>query len=361
MKYYEIYRLLLHVLYTPTVCHDIILNYYLDFTNNDLFHPDAQYLEQLLTTGLHCKEISYTILSHYLFFDEICYEKRELDYQIIYDTLSDALHVNDISNHIISNYLCDQIYFFSFPAWLQRYVEDKFCVSSVYYDTHYYYLFGKLHGPGDKPAIHDGDNYYDEWYKNDEPYRANDLPTDVDNTGTMAWRNFIGYHRDNDKPAFIEKTSEQWFQNGRLHRDNDLPAHVEKHNQYKAWYRHGILHRDNDQPAIMSDCFLIYYQNGVTHRDNDLPACIYQKFTAWYRNGMIHREGGLPAIVFKDGLEICCENNRIKSWNANDEFRKKFKIATLSEDDFYDRILFRYDYVHDTVSRLNGPELMEFQ
>jgi hypothetical protein len=46
-------------------------------------------------------------------------------------------------------------------------------------------------------------------------------------------------HRENDKPAFINKDgSKFWLFNGLLHRDNDKPA-IEWFNGSKEWFVHG--------------------------------------------------------------------------------------------------------------------------
>lgn len=66
----------------------------------------------------------------------------------------------------------------------------------------------------------------------------------------------------NDNPAIVMVTSgdliftRRWYKDGVLHRDDDKPALVDKipieeFPRLISWYKDGVLHRDGDKPALM--------------------------------------------------------------------------------------------------------------
>ena len=127
--------------------------------------------------------------------------------------------------------------------------------------------------------------------------------------GTQEWYKNGNRHRDNDLPAIIFANGDQiWYKNGKRHRDNDLPASISFNgNQY--WYKNGKQHRDNNLPAsIYLNGTQFWYKNGLQHRDNDLPASIWSNGTQhWYKNGILHRDNG-PAIILANGSQYWFKN-----------------------------------------------------
>ena len=59
--------------------------------------------------------------------------------------------------------------------------------------------------------------------------------------------------------------TQEWYKNGEIHRDNDLPA-VIRANGTQKWYKNGNRHRDNDLPAVIfSNGSQEWYKNGVRY------------------------------------------------------------------------------------------------
>lgn len=69
-------------------------------------------------------------------------------------------------------------------------------------------------------------------------------------------------HREGDRPALLFKNgTKEWYLNGKKHRKNDKPA-VIRHNGDKEWYIEGVRHRANGLPAIISKNKFFYFENG---------------------------------------------------------------------------------------------------
>ena len=68
--------------------------------------------------------------------------------------------------------------------------------------------------------------------------------------------NFFDWAHDRigDKFTYYTTTPsglQVWYnENGEIHRDNDKPAVIEK-DRFEAWYQNGKLHRDDDKPALI--------------------------------------------------------------------------------------------------------------
>ena len=67
----------------------------------------------------------------------------------------------------------------------------------------------------------------------------------------------------------------------------------------KVWYHYGERHRDNDKPAVVNRYFKYWYQKGKLHRYNDKPAIERTYANEWYWYGKRHRENNQPAIMVK--------------------------------------------------------------
>ena len=62
-----------------------------------------------------------------------------------------------------------------------------------------------------------------------------------------------------------EYGDQEWYKNGELHRDNDLPAVITSSGWHK-WYQNDVLHRDNNLPAaIRPNGFKEWYKNDVKY------------------------------------------------------------------------------------------------
>jgi hypothetical protein len=110
--------------------------------------------------------------------------------------------------------------------------------------------------------------------------------------------------------TFIEVyKTKLWYQNGKLHRENDLPAKINNTGD-QFWYKNGERHRDNDFPAVIfSNGDQLWYQDGMLHRDNDLPAVIFANgYRAWYKKSKRHRDNDLPAVIHVNGEHIWYKN-----------------------------------------------------
>lgn len=115
------------------------------------------------------------------------------------------------------------------------------------------------------------------------------------------------YHREGDKPAYIEYYPsdqvqiEKYYKDNKLHRDGNKPAYIWYHEDgrlfIEKYYKEGKLHRDNDKPSDI--CYSLngqvneccYYKEGKKHRAN-APAHIY------------HEEGEIVKRYYMYGIEI---------------------------------------------------------
>jgi len=88
------------------------------------------------------------------------------------------------------------------------------------------------------------------------------------------------YHRDNDKPAYINsKGRKEWFFNGKRHRNNDKPAI--KGDETKEWWVNGNRHRDNDFPAVIrADGTKEWWFNGKKWYDST-SFIVFPRIISW--------------------------------------------------------------------------------
>ena len=109
-----------------------------------------------------------------------------------------------------------------------------------------------------------------------------------------------------------------WYKNGEYHREGDKPAYIDADGSLE-WYKNGQFHRDDDKPAyIGADGSLEWYKNGLRHRDGDKPAFIGSKGTlSWYKNDKCHRACG-PAVIRP--------NNKKEYWINGVNITKEVKI-----------------------------------
>ena len=168
-------------------------------------------------------------------------------------------------------------------------------------------------GP-DVRILYDNTTYY-HWCQNLTPQKINKFLT---NPGTIKYDDSLG----GQFPAFIKKYSPSntdtimYCKDGKLHSEHDdTPAHFVKKNGvivYKSWYRDGNLHRENDKPALIEKFnpnYLIceWWQNGKLHRGNDKPATTKMHIPTnvyclirYFQDGYLHRENDLPAVVARN-------------------------------------------------------------
>lgn len=127
-------------------------------------------------------------------------------------------------------------------------------------------------------------------------------------------------------PAFIKKSSggeslSEWWLNDVHHREDidkngkHLPAEIFicGESSYKSWYNNGLVHRPcKEGPAYINRYTETYMENGLPHRDNDLPAVLStdRREMEWWFNGKRHRETRdpntdklLPAVIRLNGIE----------------------------------------------------------
>lgn len=116
------------------------------------------------------------------------------------------------------------------------------------------------------PLKHDYLNWKDDWDK--VPlWLEEDLDRRKKTEDGFVWQDWFNRtHRDNDKPASIEKTlvgnTIQWYQNGKPYRKNDKPNFITKEGD-RQWRDNYLLHRDNDRPAwITKSGYKLWYKNG---------------------------------------------------------------------------------------------------
>jgi len=230
----------------------------------------------------------------------------------------------------------------------------------------------------------------------EEPYVDYEEP-DVDEFGTIRWRNEDGKLHREDGPAveYINGTK-FWYLNGKLHRE-DGPA-VEDISGTKSWWLNDKLHREDGPAVIRADGSKAWWLNGERQPDyfgkkpvreslveepyvdyeehepeidmfgnkrwynenntrlhrEDGPAVEFANGDkAWYINNKLHREDG-PAIEFADGTNFWFINNRFhredgpaleykngdKEWYLNGErqpdyFGKKPVRESLDEEPYY--------------------------
>lgn len=118
-------------------------------------------------------------------------------------------------------------------------------------------------------------------------------------------------------PAFVKigpvnEKLEEWWVNDVQHRDDidpksgkTLPAEIFIHsdNSYKCWRKNGVVHRSQSEgPAYINRFSQCYMEEGVPHREEDLPAIISTdgKEMEWWYKGKRHREGK-PAVIHASG------------------------------------------------------------
>lgn len=77
-----------------------------------------------------------------------------------------------------------------------------------------WFLNGKLHREGDKPALL-FKNGTKEWYIKGQKHRANDKPAVVRINGDKEWYFKGKRHRANGLPAVITKSNSEYFEHGR--------------------------------------------------------------------------------------------------------------------------------------------------
>lgn len=88
------------------------------------------------------------------------------------------------------------------------------------------------------------------------------------------------------------------FKDGKIHRDDDKPAVINKDNE-KYWYQNNVLHRVNNPAVIKLDSEL-WYLNGRRHRIGG-PSFYGRGFESrWYVNGLEYDEQeywNLPQLI----------------------------------------------------------------
>jgi hypothetical protein len=94
----------------------------------------------------------------------------------------------------------------------------------------------------------------------------------------------------------ISDGEHQWWKYNNLHRDGDLPAIIcveAGKIWHKVWYKNGLRHRDNDLPAlIFTSGNVFWFKYGKYHRDNGSPAIIFNSGNLeWWENGIKYKEG----------------------------------------------------------------------
>jgi hypothetical protein len=177
---------------------------------------------------------------------------------------------------------------------------------------------GKFHSINDEPAVITVGGIK-AWFKNGALHRST-----VDPQTNITLPAFV-----KKGPSTNEKL-EEWWINDEQHREDidpktgkSMPAEIflSADSSYKCWRRNGKIHRDqNEGPAYInrfSQCFL---ENGVPHRDNDLPAVISTdgREMEWWHKGKRDRKtldtkgNLLPAIIRANNTkEYWVDGNKI--------------------------------------------------
>jgi hypothetical protein len=111
--------------------------------------------------------------------------------------------------------------------------------------------------------------------------------TETDVNGSLVWMKDGVYHREGDKPAFIDfDGSLVWYKNGKEHRDGDKPAYIDADGTL-VWYKNRLNNRDRDKPAVINaNGTLVWFKNDFRHRLAG-PAVIdnYNNYFQWYFKG----------------------------------------------------------------------------
>lgn len=146
---------------------------------------------------------------------------------------------------------------------------------------------GLLHSEDDKPAVVRG--------------------------SVQEWWSHGHRHRDRDRPAVVSRPFDgrmwqQWWQHGKLHRGFDRPAEIDttRTPAVKKWYKHGELHRDGDRPVVVfANGEKEWRKGGVLHRGRNKPAAIRADGTrVWYLHGIEARNDGGPVRMHADGALV---------------------------------------------------------
>ena len=100
------------------------------------------------------------------------------------------------------------------------------------------------------PTIHDP---IFESYFTEAKQKANEWiqGKKVDSLYGYEWENDHGRHRDDDKPAYINRTKDvfQWYKNGELYRDHDKPSIIIL-GEKMIWHEDGMKGRTGNFPAV---------------------------------------------------------------------------------------------------------------
>lgn len=119
----------------------------------------------------------------------------------------------------------------------------------------------------------------------------------------LCWRLDGGLHRDGDLPAVVDVYGflEWWYENKR-HRNNNKPAIINKNMRELEWWVHGKRHHDDDKPAVTRRDRVEWWQNGLRHRAGSKPAVISASGARdWWVVGLRHRDNNKPAMIEADG------------------------------------------------------------
>ena len=150
--------------------------------------------------------------------------------------------------------------------------------------------------------------------------------TPVLGKGTKEWFKDGQWHREGDKPAYVQYREdgsiweELWCKNGEYHREGDKPATISYYTngkfQSRRWMKDGKENREGDKPSYIYNRpdgtieVEQWHKDGKRHREGDKPAAIeYRKDGSiieenWFKDGKRHREGDKPASIeyYEDGL-----------------------------------------------------------
>lgn len=119
----------------------------------------------------------------------------------------------------------------------------------------------------------------------------------------LTWSVFGKYHRDGDKPAFVQF--------------NDIWSSGSPRLHLMRWFQHGLLHRPSGKYSyFLLQMIAQWYDHGEVHRGDGLPARYSFNCKSWYTHDKcLKRTGYGPGSPEVDTLKIA-----LSSTDALDRF-----------------------------------------
>lgn len=162
---------------------------------------------------------------------------------------------------------------------------------------------------------------------------------------SMYWIKNGLFHRDNNKPAIVDKLgSNLYYKNGLRHRTTGPAVIVQQYNdgyprypyyEYQWWENGFKLKAVTPQNTTY---YKVIDGRSVCHRDHG-PAIKEKHRSTWMKNGMRHRENA-PAVVYSNGADY--------EWYYNDVLHCKTGPALKRKD-------WEEWQQHGKLHRIGGP------